>query len=50
MPAALAADVHGRAAAVAAGPGPGGPILAADVAAALPAAVRELPRSVSRAG
>jgi ADP-dependent NAD(P)H-hydrate dehydratase / NAD(P)H-hydrate epimerase len=40
--AALAADVHGRAARVAAGPDPGGPILAGDVAAAVPAAVRAL--------
>jgi hydroxyethylthiazole kinase-like uncharacterized protein yjeF len=40
--AALAADMHGRAATVAAGPGPGGPIIAGDVAAAVPAAVRAL--------
>ncbi|HYJ75826.1 MAG TPA: NAD(P)H-hydrate epimerase [Kineosporiaceae bacterium] len=40
--AALAADVHGRAATVAAGPDPGGPILAGDVAATVPAAVRAL--------
>jgi ADP-dependent NAD(P)H-hydrate dehydratase / NAD(P)H-hydrate epimerase len=40
--AALAADVHGRAAAVAAGPDPGGPILAGDVASAVPVAVRAL--------
>jgi hydroxyethylthiazole kinase-like uncharacterized protein yjeF len=39
---ALAADVHGRAAAVAAGPDPGGPILAGDVASAVPGAVRAL--------
>jgi NAD(P)H-hydrate repair Nnr-like enzyme with NAD(P)H-hydrate dehydratase domain len=40
--AALAADVHGRAADVAAGPGAGGPILAGDVAATVPVAVRAL--------
>jgi hydroxyethylthiazole kinase-like uncharacterized protein yjeF len=40
--AALAADIHGRAATVAAGPDPGGPILAGDVAAAVPVAVRAL--------
>jgi hydroxyethylthiazole kinase-like uncharacterized protein yjeF len=40
--AVLAADVHGRAAAVAAGPGSGGPIVAGDVAAAVPVAVRAL--------
>jgi hydroxyethylthiazole kinase-like uncharacterized protein yjeF len=40
--AALAGDVHGRAAALAAGPSPGGPILAGDVAAAVPGAVHAL--------
>jgi NAD(P)H-hydrate repair Nnr-like enzyme with NAD(P)H-hydrate dehydratase domain len=44
--AALAADVHGRAATSASGgggdDGPGGPVLASDVAAAVPAVVRAL--------